>query len=281
MNFILIDGSYYLFYRYYALNVWWKNANADKPLGTEGMAPIECEEFVQKFKETVVSKVDELAKKLKIAGKTKGKNQQPHPIIYVARDCKRSEIWRNEIYSEYKGTRESDPNFAGAPFFKLAYVEQLFEKTPNVKGILKHDKLEADDCIALTAKHLHKTYPDANIYIIASDADYLQIVNDKIHLYDMKYKNIKETKKCSGDPKRDLFCKIVAGDKSDNIPTIMKKLGPKTAQKYYENPTEFETFLAKNPQAKEVYKRNQTIVDFNNIPQDLQISFEQLVISKL
>jgi GNAT superfamily N-acetyltransferase len=67
--------------------------------------------------------------KVKIAGKTKGKNQQPAPIIYVARDCKRSEIWRNEIYPEYKGTRESDPNFSGAPFFKLAYQEQLFEKT--------------------------------------------------------------------------------------------------------------------------------------------------------
>jgi hypothetical protein len=32
--------------------------------------------------------------------------------------------------------------------------------------------------------------------------------------------------------------------KADNIPTIMKKLGPKTAQKYYENPTElFYIFL--------------------------------------
>ncbi len=61
----------------------------------------------------------------------------------------------------------------------------------------------------------------------------------------------------------------------------MIKLGPKTAQKYYENPAEFEAFLAKNPQANEVYKRNQTIVDFNNIPQELQTSFEQLVISKL
>ena len=32
MNFVLIDGSYFVFYRYFALNVWWKNAKSgDKP----------------------------------------------------------------------------------------------------------------------------------------------------------------------------------------------------------------------------------------------------------
>ena len=31
-TFIFIDGSYYNFYRYFALLQWWKNAYPDKPL---------------------------------------------------------------------------------------------------------------------------------------------------------------------------------------------------------------------------------------------------------
>ena len=32
VEFLLIDGSYYIFYRYHALIQWWKHAKADEPL---------------------------------------------------------------------------------------------------------------------------------------------------------------------------------------------------------------------------------------------------------
>ena len=41
---ILIDTSYFIFYRYYALINWWKCARPDDPLGN----PIENQEFVEK-----------------------------------------------------------------------------------------------------------------------------------------------------------------------------------------------------------------------------------------
>ena len=31
-TFIFVDGSYYNFYRYFALMQWWKNAYPDEPL---------------------------------------------------------------------------------------------------------------------------------------------------------------------------------------------------------------------------------------------------------
>ena len=31
-TFIFVDGSYYNFYRYYALLNWWKNANPEDPI---------------------------------------------------------------------------------------------------------------------------------------------------------------------------------------------------------------------------------------------------------
>ena len=55
-NYILIDGSYFVFYRVFALQIWWKNAKPDIPLEN----PFTNEEFVEKFKSTFTSKIIEL-----------------------------------------------------------------------------------------------------------------------------------------------------------------------------------------------------------------------------
>ena len=295
-NYILIDGSYFIFYRYYALNVWWNLAKPD-----EEKPPVECPEFVEKFKSTFVSKIHDIDKNLKLK----------NTIKYVGKDCRRSEIWRTALYPAYKATRGLNNDFLGAPLFDIAYGGgaapvcadnapvcggavpvgvnttnilygdkvtipptasgiALFEKA-NVKQILSYPSLEADDCIALMAKHLYTTEPDAHIWIIASDMDYLQITNDRIHLYDLKFKNICE--KSSGDPLQDLFCKIVAGDKSDNIPPIFKKCGIKTAQKYFKDRDLFLKKLAQDKEAQAIYKLNTTLVDFNSIPIELVDGF--------
>jgi 5'-3' exonuclease len=258
MNFILIDGSYYTFYRFYALNIWWKHTNTEKLI----KMPIDCPEFVTKFKETFVSKINDIDKGLKLK----------NTIKYVGRDCKRSDIWRTNIYPEYKGTRESNASFTGSPFFQMVNDEKLFEKA-NVKKILSYPSLEADDCIALTTKHLYDTYPNAHIWIIASDMDYLQLVNERIHLYDLKFKNIAKSKKLKGNSECDLFCKIVSGDKSDNIPAIFKKCGIKTAEKYFNDKELFDKKLNQDKEAQYIYKLNKTLVDFNYIPTELVEGF--------
>ena len=55
-TFIFVDGSYYNFYRYYALLNWWKNAKQDEPLDD----PYQNETFVEKFKKTHVEKLQEI-----------------------------------------------------------------------------------------------------------------------------------------------------------------------------------------------------------------------------
>ena len=61
-NFIIIDGSYYCFYRYFALERWWSFAKPDEEIGI----PLENEEFLEKFKSTFISKIKEIENKLKI-----------------------------------------------------------------------------------------------------------------------------------------------------------------------------------------------------------------------
>lgn len=263
MNFILIDGSYYIFYRYYALEMWWKHAR--KSENQEDILPSESSEFIEKFLKTFNSSIAEIDKKLGIH-----KCKIPS-IKIVGKDCPRQQIWRNEIYSDYKGTRKNESNVGN--FFKMVYENKLFQEA-GVKKILSYNYLEADDCIAITAKHIYEKYPDANIWIITSDMDYLQLACDRIRIFNLKFKELIESKKSHGDAKMDLFCKIVAGDKSDNIPAVFNKCGPKTAMKYYNSPELFEEKLKSDPDAQQKYERNRKIVDFNYIPVELINGFK-------
>jgi len=264
MNFVLIDGSYCIFYRYHALNVWWKHA---KP--SEEAIPCESEIFKTKFRETFLSKIGEIDKKLGIEGSIK----------IVGKDCPRTEIWRNRIHPEYKGTRADSSKNVG-PFFAMTYGENLFQKA-GVHAEFAYPTLEADDCIAITAKHIRKSFPDAHIWIITSDTDYLQLAEEKIHIYSLQYKDLTEAKSCSGCPKQDLFCKIVSGDKSDNISSVFDKCGPKTAMKFYKDRDMFDEKLLEQPEAQKTYMRNSLLVDFANIPKELVDGFTESNISQL
>ena len=74
-------------------------------------------------------------------------------------------------------------------FFALTYNEKLFENA-GVDKILGMNHLEADDCLALTAKHLYKQKEDNIITIITSDHDYIQLSNERINLINLKYKSL-------------------------------------------------------------------------------------------
>jgi len=264
-TFIFIDGSYFCFYRYHSLLTWWKNAYPEQ--SDVLLDPYQNQQFVEKFKKTFVENISKIPKSLKL-------DKSDKPIIIVGKDCKRENIWRNELFPNYKGTRAngSEDGFMGGPFFKMAYEEQLFIQG-GARSILKHPKLEADDCIAITVKHLLKQYPACNIYIITSDKDYLQLAQERVHLYNLAFKDLTEQKSCTGDSNCDLFCKIITGDVSDNIPSVFPKCGPKTALKYFENKDLFEKKLLESSAFQTQYELNRKIIDFNYIPEELVNEF--------
>lgn len=259
---IYIDASYFIFYRFYALIQWWNIAKKDEEAPLEN--PIDNVEFVEKFRSTFIEKVQEIPKRC-------GLNIKKDKVtIIVARDCPRCDIWRMKLFPEYKQTRDYS-NFNGKPFFRMAYSEKLFEAT-GVKTILAHPTLEADDCIAISVKQeLNNT--TNNCIIIGSDHDYLQLMNERIRILTLKYKNVADSKNGSYDANRNLFIKIVMGDKSDNIPSIFPKCGIKTAIKCYED-REYYT-KKKTLRSEELFNRNNTIINFECIPEDLVNEFLQ------
>uniref|UniRef100_A0A6C0I6Y7 5'-3' exonuclease domain-containing protein n=1 Tax=viral metagenome TaxID=1070528 RepID=A0A6C0I6Y7_9ZZZZ len=259
-TFIFIDGSYFCFYRYHSLLTWWKNAYPENILDD----PFLNEQFVAKFRKTFVEHVQSLRKNL-------GIHKSVIPTIIVGRDCKRENIWRNELFPNYKATRANgkEDGFMGGPFFKMVYQDNLFIEG-GAKALLSHPTLEADDCIALSVKHVLQKYQSCDVYIITSDKDYLQLAEPRVHIYNLGFKKITDQKSSTGSAECDLFCKIVMGDISDNIPSVFPKCGPKTALKYYEDQASFQTRLQSSDVFQAQYNINKKIVDFNEIPGHLK-----------
>ena len=257
-QFLLIDGSYYMFYRYFALVQWWKHSHPEEVLEN----PSQNKDFMERFRAVFIKKIEEIKKKLKLE----------NPIIIVGLDCPRKNIWRNEHFDAYKAHRQMDSSFLGGDVFKKVHEENLF-KEAGAHMSLKHPHLEADDCIALTVRNIRNVSPDSLITIITSDMDYLQIADEKTRLFNLKYKDLTNSKNCFKNKEKDLFCKIVMGDKSDGILPIFKKCGIKTAAKCFEDEEFFKNKMEKEPDAKEKFKKNTLLIDFRKIPLKLVKEF--------
>jgi 5'-3' exonuclease len=263
MNYLLLDTSYIIFYRYFALLQWWKLAKKDIALPEN---PSECPEFVEKFTKLFLEQINTIKKKLKI--------HKEECKVIAARDCPRKEIWRNELFPQYKESRYKDDAFMGGEFFKLVYANDFLEKA-GVEYIFKYNKLEADDIVAITKNYIRKKYPEATIYIITNDQDYLQLSDENTKLFNLQFKNLLDNKKVFPEADKNLFYKIVLGDKSDCIPPILSGCGPKTTEKYYENKELFLKALEKTEGAKERYELNKKLVSFSEIPCELLENFIQ------
>ena len=274
MKYVIVDLSYFIFYRYYAIHNWWKKARKDIPIDE----PIENEEFVNTFKRTFISKIKEIHKKLNFDKK------EPYKLI-AAKDCPRKNIWRHDLIeletkynkekketNEYKGTRNYD-NFKGGPFFNLVYNSELLNEA-GINTLLYQNRLEADDCIALYIKKIIELDSTAELFIIANDHDYMQIVdNTNIFLFNLAYKNLGKHPKFYNEKGKNLFMKIVLGDKSDNIKPLFDKCGVKTAEKYFNDLELFKSKLENNDEFLKRYNHNKQMIDFNEIPEKFREKF--------
>jgi DNA polymerase-1 len=132
--------------------------------------------------------------------------------------------FRSEVYKEYKANRPAMPDGLSP---QIPYIKRIIE----AYGILtiELEGFEADDIIGSVAKRFED---EVDVIIITGDKDILQLVDDRIEVYDtMKEKRfgVEEVKERFGV----LPCQVVevmglSGDPIDNIPGI-PGIGEKTA----------------------------------------------------
>lgn len=262
MKYIFIDASYFIFFRFHALTNWWSLARKDEPLVQKLNT-----DFIEKFRKTFCQKIKEVASKVGI------KKGVPYKI-FVGKDCPRSHIWRTPLFDSYKEGR-ADSSMEGH-FFELVYKEKLFEQLCGENCILFHPHLEADDVIALTVKKVLEKNEEDECYIITSDMDYIQLASPRVHLFDLKYKDLTSKSKYyqeTGTPDKDMFIKYICGDKSDNIPSIFVKCGKKTAEKLWDMNEKDRLKVIIDKGGVQQFEKNKQLICFDNIPEQIKNEF--------
>ena len=101
------------------------------------------------------------------------------------------------------------------------------------------DYLEADDIISHLTRRITKVYKDSRVCIFSTDGDYLQLVNDRVTVYNPNpskrkfYDEQEVLKDYNIHPVNFGLTKALCGDTSDNIPGVTG-LGEPTAVKLFE-----------------------------------------------
>ena len=169
---------------------------------------------------------------------------------------KSERTFRNELYKEYKAHRPPAPEDLIPQFPLIREATRAFD-IPCLEML----GFEADDLIATYARQACEV--KANVTIVSSDKDLMQLVNDCVIMYDtMKDKKIgipEVIEKFGVPPEKVIEAQALIGDSSDNVPGV-PGIGPKTAAQLLQEFGDLETLLARAGEIKQE-KRRQTLID--------------------
>ena len=154
--------------------------------------------------------------------------EQENPdYIAVAFDTGRT--FRDDIYPEYKGTREKMPSELSSQIERIRQLVDAF----NIPR-LEIEGYEADDVLGSVARKVSQQ--GLGVKIITGDRDLLQLVDDRV-IVNLPGKSLSEAKDYLPEdvkayigvpPEKIVDYKALVGDKSDNIPGVAG-IGDKTA----------------------------------------------------
>ncbi len=181
---------------------------------------------------------------------------KPSRVIIVF-DGKNGSGRRQKIYPEYKSTRKvkrrlnRNVDWGTAPQDEeqsmkqqmgrlIEYLEQLPLTLVCIDGI------EADDTMAYISQQILK---DSDIFLMSTDKDFLQLVDDRVKIWSPTKKKLYDKNKIFEEygihSKNMLTYRILDGDKSDNINGI-HGAGLKSLIKFIPQLSEDKNFTAKD-----------------------------------
>ena len=232
-HFYLIDGSGYIFRAYYALPPLSRKSDGLPTGAVSGFCSM-------LFKLLEDSRSDDSIHK-------------PTHFAVIFDSAKKN--FRNDIYSEYKANRSETPEDLIPQFEYIRKAVKAFS-LPSIELI----NYEADDLLATYAKQIVDA--GAKVTVISSDKDLMQLVSEKVRLYDpMKNKVLGENEvfeKFGVKPNQVIDVQSLAGDPSDNIPGV-PGIGVKTAAELI-NKYKTLDILLKNIEEIPQNKRRETLL---------------------
>jgi 5'-3' exonuclease len=194
--------------------------------------------------------------------------------------CDGKNLWRKEIFPEYKDNRKSTK--AKIPIdWNLFYntrdklMRDIAANMP-IKTILL-DHIEADDIVTVLVEHLNETH---EIIALSNDSDWHQLfkypnfrvfkINDNSATAYFSRGPEGRTEVVGVDPVKLIQMKILTGDTGDNIPNLKPRLGEKTAEKIILESQGNIYAYALNEGLLDAFERNQRLINLDRIPQNIK-----------
>src|SRR5437588_914249 len=164
----------------------------------------------------------------------------------------KSEVtFRNKIYPEYKAHRPPAPDDLIPQFALIREAVRAFDLP-----CLEQSGFEADDLIATYVRWAVER--GATATIVSSDKDLMQLVTDKVVMYDtMKDRRLgiaEVIEKFGVPPAKVVEVQALAGDSVDNVPGV-PGIGVKTAAQLLIEYGDLETLLARAGEIKQPKRR--------------------------
>lgn len=216
----------------------------------------------------------------------KVKFQREYGEVVIACDSKK--YWRKQYFPYYKANRKKareDSGFNWAAIFDAINTLKEELRTFFPYKVIEIEGAEADDVIAClvkwSAEHdlTDALFPEPKpLLIISGDHDFNQL---------QKYKHVKQFSpvqkkfiKPDSTPQRIILEHIIKGDKGDGIPNVLtsddaivqgerqRPVSSKKLEEWMNDPTS----MPQDDNFKRNYQRNQTLVDFEFIPDHINQS---------
>lgn len=147
---------------------------------------------------------------------------------YVAVAWDEKPVRRLKVYPQYKAQREEAPSDLK---YQIPYIKKIVEAFRIAS--FSAPGYEADDVIATLIERIIQDKPDVKILVVTSDKDLMQLVSEKVTVYDPRAEKyydrngVKEKYGVSPEFIPDYLA--LKGDESDNIPGV-PGIGDKRAQ---------------------------------------------------
>ena len=188
---------------------------------------------------------------------------------FFINECRTKDNWRAAVLPEYKAQRKLTPKkFNSKDVF--GYIENFLQssiiKEKFNLHFFQYKYNEADDVIAILCNYVFKKQKRI---LISTDNDFVQL-GEGIHQFDIRGEPIARDKLYPGKEfttEQFKLLKILIGDKGDNIMNVKKGWGVQSCIELVEDNNKLVEFL-KDKQCFENFKRNSTLIDFNNIPKE-------------
>jgi 5'-3' exonuclease len=210
----------------------------------------------------------------------------PHKIIAVLEG---HPAFRYELYADYKANRIIKTGELSKSDIAKSEAKARFDKAyPEILRLLKflpittmrHPQYEADDLIG----SLVEDAKDEDLIVVSNDSDYIQLLQkgyQHLRLYSPSKKSMVQA-----PPYHYLTYKIINGDKSDNVRSI---LSPKKTEALVRDPKKLEEWLNATEENAARFRVNKILVEMAQVPlseviveegirnfEALKIEFQQL-----